>query len=120
MSFLINLTSFNDKRGCLTVIEKVVPFEIKRVFYIYNLNNEKRGAHRHHKTIQAAVCVSGGCKIYCNNNRSEETFELNDPSSCLIINPEDWHEMYDFLPNTVLLVLASEEYQESDYIFEKY
>ena len=89
MPHLINLTSFNDKRGSLTVIEKVVPFKIKSVFYIYNLNNEKRGAHRHHKTTQAALFVSGGCKIYCNNNINEETFDLNAPSKCLILNPED-------------------------------
>lgn len=120
MSKLIELDTFSDQRGSLTVIEKILPFDIKRVFYIYNLNNQKRGAHRHHETIQAVICVSGGCKIYCQNKDREFTITLDNPTKCLIIQPEDWHEMFDFEPNTVLLVLASHEFNEADYIFDKY
>lgn len=120
MPNIITLNTFSDNRGCLTVIEQNIPFNIKRIFYIYNLKNQKRGAHRHKKTIQAIICVSGGCKIYCNNGKIETYFELLSPTQCLILEPEDWHEMLDFRPNTVLLVLASHEYDELDYIHEKY
>ena len=111
MAHLINLQTFTDKRGNLTVIEKVIPFDIKRIFYIYGVDDSKRGGHRHHKTIQAAVCIKGECKIYNNNNLAEEVFELNSPAKCLIINPEDWHTMYDFSEDAILMVFASEFFE---------
>lgn len=120
MAKLIDLKTFTDARGNLTVVEKVLPFDIKRVFYIYGVDDSKRGGHRHHKTIQAAVCIQGSCKIYNNNNIKEETFELNHPSKCLIINPEDWHTMYDFTKDAILMVFASEFFESTDYIFEPY
>lgn len=120
MANFIDLKTFTDKRGNLTVVEKVLPFDIKRVFYIYGVDDSKRGGHRHHKTIQAAVCIQGACKIYNNNNIKEETFELNHPSKCLILNPEDWHTMYDFTKDAILMVFASECFEEADYIFEPY
>ncbi len=120
MAKLIDLKTFTDERGNLTVVEKVLPFDIKRVFYIYGVDDSKRGGHRHHKTIQAAVCIQGACKIYNNNNIKEETFELNHPSKCLILNPEDWHTMYDFTKDAILMVFASECFEEADYIFEPY
>lgn len=87
MAKLIDLKTHTDARGNLTVVEKVLPFDIKRVFYIYGVDDSKRGGHRHHKTIQAAVCIQGACKIYNNNNLKEDVFELNHPSKCLILNP---------------------------------
>lgn len=120
MAKLIDLKTFTDERGNLTVVEKVLPFDIKRVFYIYGVDDSERGGHRHHKTIQAAVCIQGACKIYNNNSIKEETFELNQPSKCLILNPEDWHTMYDFTKDAILMVFASECFEEADYIFEPY
>ena len=120
MAKLIDLKTFTDSRGNLTVVEKVLPFDIKRVFYIYGVDDSKRGGHRHHKTIQAAVCIQGSCKIYNNNNINEQIFELNHPSKCLIINPKDWHTMYDFSKDSILMVFASECFEETDYIFEPY
>jgi dTDP-4-dehydrorhamnose 3,5-epimerase-like enzyme len=120
MANIIDLKTFTDSRGNLTVVEKVLPFDIKRVFYIYGVDDSKRGGHRHHKTIQAAVCIKGECKIYNNDNRTEQIFELNKPSKCLIINPEDWHSMYDFSEDAILMVFASEEFDAADYIFEPY
>ena len=61
MAKLINLETFTDQRGCLTVLEKILPFQIRRVFYIYNVNNSERGGYRHYKTIQAVICISGQC-----------------------------------------------------------
>jgi dTDP-4-dehydrorhamnose 3,5-epimerase-like enzyme len=120
MAKLIDLKTHTDARGNLTVVEKVLPFDIKRVFYIYGVDDSKRGGHRHHKTIQAAVCIKGACKIYNNNNKTEEVIELNNPSKCLILNPEDWHTMYDFTKDAILMVFASECFDEADYIFEPY
>ena len=76
MAQLINLKTFTDNRGNLTVIEKVLPFEIKRIFYIYGVDSSERGGHRHHLTIQAAVCIKGSCKIYCSDGNAEEVFNL--------------------------------------------
>lgn len=120
MAKLIDLKTHTDARGNLTVVEKVLPFDIKRVFYIYGVDDSKRGGHRHHKTVQAAVCIQGSCKIYNNNNVTEEIFELDKPSKCLILNPEDWHTMYDFSKDAILMVFASENFDSADYIFEPY
>jgi len=57
MTYMIDLKTLTDKRGNLTVIEKVIPFDIKRIFYIYGVDESERGGHRHHKTIQAAICI---------------------------------------------------------------
>jgi dTDP-4-dehydrorhamnose 3,5-epimerase-like enzyme len=116
MSKLINLNTISDHRGSLTVIENCLPFEIKRVYYIYSVDNSIRGQHRHHKAIQAAICISGSCKIYCNNGMNEIVYNLNEPNICLILDPIDWHKMYDFTPDAILLVLASEKYDPKDYI----
>lgn len=120
MAHLIDLQTFTDKRGNLTVIEKVIPFDIKRIFYIYGVDDSRRGGHRHHKTVQAAVCIRGACKIYNNNGAEEEIFVLDAPSKCLILEAKDWHEMYDFTPDAILMVLASEHYHHEDYIFNPY
>jgi dTDP-4-dehydrorhamnose 3,5-epimerase-like enzyme len=120
MARLIDLKTFTDERGNLTVVEKVLPFDIKRVFYIYGVDDSRRGGHRHHKTIQAAVCIQGSCRIYNDNNIEEQVFDLNQPSKCLILDPEDWHTMYDFSADAILMVFASELYDEKDYIFDSY
>jgi hypothetical protein len=120
MAHLIDLKTFTDKRGNLTVIENVLPFQIKRVFYIYGVDDSERGGHRHHKTIQAAICIKGRCKIYNNNGEVEEHFFLNNPSKCLILEPKDWHMMYDFSKNAILMVLASENFRQEDYIYQRY
>jgi dTDP-4-dehydrorhamnose 3,5-epimerase-like enzyme len=120
MAHIIDLKTFTDKRGNLTVIEKIIPFDIKRIFYIYGVDDSVRGGHRHHKTIQAAVCINGSCKIYNNNGEKQEVFVLNKPSICLLLEPRDWHQMYEFSADAILMVLASENFDEHDYIYEKY
>ena len=120
MASLIDLKTFTDKRGNLTVIEKVIPFDIKRIFYIYGVDDSHRGGHRHHKTIQAAICIQGSCVIENNNGSTKGDFLLDNPSKCLIINPEDWHTMHSFTPDAILMVLASEHYNADDYIINPY
>ena len=120
MANLIDLETHIDKRGNLTVIEKVLPFNINRIFYIYRVDDSIRGGHRHHKTIQAAICIQGSCIITSNNGSENQFFFLDSPSKCLIIQPEDWHTMHNFTKDTILMVLASENYEYNDYIFESY
>ncbi len=120
MAHILDLKTFTDKRGNLTVIEKVIPFEIKRIFYIYGVDDSKRGGHRHHTTVQAAICIKGSCTIYNNNGVNEEVFQLDKPNKCLILEPQDWHTMYNFTEDAILMVLASELYEEKDYIFQPY
>lgn len=120
MASLLDLKTFTDKRGNLTVIEKVIPFDIKRIFYIYGVDESVRGGHRHHQTRQAAICIKGSCHIYNNNGKTEQEYILDRPDKCLLIEPEDWHTMSHFTKDAILMVLASEYFNSEDYIFESY
>lgn len=120
MAELLNLKTFADSRGNLTVIERVIPFTIKRIFYIYGVDDSVRGGHRHKTTIQAAICLKGSCKIFNDNGQEEQLFILDSASQCLILQPNDWHKMYDFEEETILMVLASEHFDPDDYIYEPY
>jgi WxcM-like, C-terminal len=120
MAYLIDLKTFIDVRGNLTVIEKTIPFDIKRIFYIYGVDQSVRGGHRHKTTIQAAICLKGSCRIYNNDGQDERYFVLDQPSKCLILQTHDWHTMDQFSPDAILMVLASEYFDQQDYIFEPY
>lgn len=119
MAYIIDLPTFKDDRGNLTVVEKLLPFEIKRLYYIYGVA-KKRGGHRHKKTIQALICLGGSCEIFINNGEKKTTILLNNPSKCLILENKDWHTMDKFSQNSTLLVLSSEYYDVNDYIDEEY
>jgi quercetin dioxygenase-like cupin family protein len=119
MARIINLQKFSDERGNLTVVEKILPFEIKRFYYIYDVTS-KRGGHRHKKTTQALIILGGSCEIYVNNGQKEEIFLLDSPTKCLILEPEDWHTMDKFSEGSTLLVFSSEFYDKDDYIDEEY
>ncbi|HUL44614.1 MAG TPA: FdtA/QdtA family cupin domain-containing protein [Bacteroidota bacterium] len=120
MAQLINLKTFCDARGNLTVIENVLPFEIRRIFYIYGVDSSIRGKHRHKKTRQAAICLKGACTVFSTDGKEKKAFRLNSPSQCLVLEPADWHKMYDFSEDAILMVLASEKFDPDDYIFEEY
>ncbi len=121
MPQLLTLKTHSDNRGSLSVMDDhEIPFLIKRIFYIYNVDDSKRGGHRHHKTSQALICITGSCSIECYNGKEKTTYLLDHPKKCLIVYPEDWHIMENFSHNTVLLVLASHYYDKDDYIFEQY
>jgi len=119
MAHIIELPIFGDDRGNLTVVEKVLPFEIKRFYYIYDVSSQ-RGGHRHKKTIQALISLGGSCEIYVNDGKKEETFVLDTPNKCLILDPKDWHTMDKFSKGSTLLVFSSEFYSKDDYIDERY
>jgi len=117
--YLVDLPTFSDERGSLTVVERILPFEIRRVYYIYHATG-KRGGHRHKRTIQALISVAGRCEVFVDNGQKQETFVLDVPNRALILEPQDWHTMENFSRDCVLLVLASEYYDRSDYIDEGY
>ena len=102
------------------MIERAIPFDIKRIFYIYGVDDSIRGGHRHHKTVQAAVCIRGKCVVFNDDGQNTVEFVLDTPAKCLILEPKDWHQMYGFSEDAILMVLASEFYDEKDYIFDRY
>lgn len=121
MAYIIDLKTFADSRGNLTVLEdKELPFLIKRVFYIYGVDDSIRGGHRHKKTTQALVAIQGSCEVYNDNNTVEELFRLDSPNKCLILEPQDWHNMYNFSKDCILQVFASEYFNPDDYIWDAY
>ncbi|MBU3213959.1 FdtA/QdtA family cupin domain-containing protein [Clostridium estertheticum] len=116
---LIKFKDIIDKYGHLTPIESKIdtPFEIKRIYYITKVEEGiTRGFHSHRKLHQVLICLNGSVKIRVKNPKEEEIFELNDPSVGLYIGPSIWREMFDFTEGSVLLVLASDHYDENDYI----
>jgi hypothetical protein len=122
MARLIELKTFARKNGALSVLEDFqIPFNIKRFFYIYDVDKSYRGGHRHKTTVQAAICIKGSCRIYNNNGAGlKEIIILDAPQKCLILEPQDWHAMYGFSEDAILLVAASTNFDENDYIFDKY
>lgn len=108
-----------DSTGSLIFLEsnRSIPFEVKRIYYIYDTKDGvRRGFHAHKNLKQLAICVSGSCKILIDDGRSKSEFDLNSPDQALYIGSCVWREMFDFSPDCVLLVLASHHYDESDYI----
>ncbi len=121
MAYLASLKTFSDNRGHLTVAEREVPFDIKRVFFIYGMPADSvRGGHRHYETVHACICVKGSCRIYVDDGQRRSDFLLDAPQKCLILDPEDWHTMEDFSADCVLLVLASDYYKPEEYVYEGY
>jgi len=116
---LIKFKDITDKYGHLTPIESKIdtPFEVKRIYYITKVEQGiTRGFHSHRKLHQVLICLSGSIKIRVKNPKEEEVIELDDSSVGLYIGPLIWREMFDFTEGSVLLVLASEYYDEDDYI----
>ncbi|WP_435355153.1 sugar 3,4-ketoisomerase [Emticicia sp. SJ17W-69] len=120
MAKLLHLQTFSSEKGSLTVFEKILPEGVKRIFYIYDAKNQIRGGHRHKLALVALACVSGKCKVFVDNGSETQIFELSTPDTCLLLDPSDWHQMYDFSDDAVLLVLSDRYYEKEDYIYEKY
>ena len=115
----VNFQPHGDERGQLIALEefKDIPFRVKRVYYIYDTKQGvRRGYHAHKKLEQILICVSGSCKIMLDNGEERTDVLLDKPYEGLYISNDMWREMYDFSADAVLLVLASELYDESDYI----
>lgn len=115
----IKLPLISNENGDLSFCEagKSVPFEIKRVFYISNVRkNDKRGFHAHHKTKQALFCIKGSALIKFDDGKNKDEVLLDKQNIGVLIDSKVWHSMENFSEDLIMLVLASEFYDESDYI----
>lgn len=119
---LINLIDFmvlGDERGALIALESnnQIPFDMNRVYYLYGTKpGVARGFHAHKKLKQLAVCIKGSCRFVMDDGSNKQEVILSTPDKGLLIDAMQWHEMYDFSDDCVLLVLANQPYDESDYI----
>ena len=119
---IVTTKEFNilgDYRGQLVALEenRNIPFDLKRVFYIFGTQEGvSRGNHSHYKTKQFLVAVSGSCKVTLDDGYNKETFNLNKPNLGLFQDALIWGTMHDFSSDCVLMVLANEYYDASDYI----
>lgn len=116
---LIDFEEHGDERGTLVALEegKNVPFEIKRVYYMYETTHgTRRGIHAHKKLKQILICVHGSCIIHLDDGKETAEVPLTTPNVGLMVDSTVWREMYDFSDDAVLMVLASELYDESDYL----
>lgn len=115
----LSLGVIGDDRGQLISLEanRNIPFEIKRVYYIFGTQpGVSRGSHAHKKLQQILVCTSGSCEIVVSDGNTQEKLTLDRPDIGLYIGPMIWHDMLNFSSECVLMVLASDFYDESDYI----
>ncbi len=115
----VEFEEHGDDRGTLVSVEQMknLPFEIKRCYYMYDTKpGVRRGFHAHKALKQVLICVHGCCKVLLDNGHEKEVVPLNKPNLGLIIESNIWREMFDFTEDAVLMVLASELYDESDYI----
>ena len=115
---LITFPEISDPRGTLTCIESEehIPFDLKRVFYLYDVPpGQMRGAHAHKELHQVLICLSGSFDAIVADGRSEQRYHLHQPSVGLYIPPLIWDTEINFSLGTVCMVLASDHYDESDY-----
>lgn len=108
-----------DNRGSLVSIEaeRTVPFAIRRIYYIFGTSEGvARGFHAHRSLNQVLICLSGSCTVVLEDADSRTEVRLSNPAEGLMIRSMMWREMRDFSPGAVLMVIASEYYDEADYI----
>lgn len=118
---LINLPKITDPRGNLTVAEGagVVPFDIKRAYWVYDVpGGESRGGHAHKRLRQLVVALSGSFTVTLDNGYERRTVLLNHPWQGLVIETNIWRTLDDFSSGAVCLVLASDHFEEDDYIYD--
>ncbi|KPH55952.1 sugar 3,4-ketoisomerase [Helicobacter pullorum] len=116
---LLHLNKIGDKRGSLVVLEnlKGIPFEIKRIYYIFDTRPEfDRGGHAHTDLEQVLIAIDGACEVVLDNGRKTQSVLLNRPDLGLYIGRNIWREMRNFSYGAKLLVLASDFYDEKEYI----
>ena len=117
----IELPKICDPRGNLTVAEsmKQVPFEVRRVYWTYDVpSGESRGGHAHKQCLEIIIAISGSFTVTLDNGKEKQAFHLNHPWQGLLVETGVWRTLDDFSSGAVCLVLASDPYDESDYIYE--
>lgn len=115
---IIDIPKIMDYRGNLAVIENdIIPFKIKRVYYLYDIpGGSYRGGHAHKKLNQFIIALSGSFEVVLKDSKNTQKVLLNNPSKGLLITSGIWRELENFSSGAVCLVIASEEYEEEDYI----
>lgn len=116
---LVYFDKHHNEKGNISVVQNVkdVPFEVKRVYYLYDVpGGESRGGHAHYELKQLIVAASGSFDVVVDDGNVKRTFTLNRPYQGLLVVPGLWRELNNFSSGSVCLVLASIEYDEADYI----
>jgi hypothetical protein len=118
---IIDIPKITDPRGNLAVVEKeTLPYKIERVYYLYDVPSDShRGGHAHKKCLELLIAVSGSFTVELDNGTEKQTVTLNKPNKGLLIPTMIWRELADFSSGAMCLVLASHEFEESDYIRDK-
>ena len=114
----IEIERKNDQRGSLIVAEsmKNIPFVIQRVYCLTNMSGETRGLHAHKELLQVMVCLSGTCTVTLDDGIEKQNVKLDDTKNGLLIGKMIWRSMHTFSKNCILMLLASDWYDENDYI----
>ncbi|WP_138989435.1 FdtA/QdtA family cupin domain-containing protein [Larkinella sp. C7] len=115
MAQLLFLDTFESDSGNLTVIEKIMPGSIKRVFYIYETEEMLQIGRRYHQAWHAILCLNGSCRIQAMSGSQSTRFVLDDPQKCLLLEPEDWHQIEELTSGAFLLVISNEYDDPADY-----
>lgn len=118
LSHLITIPKIEDEGYlCFAEENNHIPFPIKRFYYISNvMKGVERGFHAHHQTLQVLFCIKGEVTIVLDNGHKREKFVMKESNKGIFLDKMMWHEMNNFKKDTILLVIASEIYEESDYI----
>ncbi|GAB3315730.1 FdtA/QdtA family cupin domain-containing protein [Larkinella ripae] len=120
MARLLQLDTFSSDSGDLTVIEKILPGAIRRVYYVHEIREEQRVGRRHRQAWHVLVCLNGSCRIYCHDGIRERWYGLEKPQTCLVLEPRDWYFLDELAPGAILLVLSNEPSTPDDAVYAPY
>lgn len=116
---LIELPKICSEKGNISIVEnnKIIPFDVNRIYYLYDIPaGSDRGGHAHKELRQLIIAASGSFKIILDDGLNKREVTLNNPNKALLLPPGLWRELIDFSSGSICLVLASQEYNENDYI----
>jgi dTDP-4-dehydrorhamnose 3,5-epimerase-like enzyme len=119
MAELITIPTYVDERGSLSVLQDILPKPIERIFYVKAIPGQMRGGKVHKRAHQILVCLNGECSVEVINSKTKSTYTLNTSENGLLLSPGDWHQIYGFSKDNVLLVVSTEKYNPDEFSAEK-